>query len=184
MVAAGDATPERFVAATSRLSALLTPKTVRAHSRTSPCLRARSGDLIAPSQGYAPTPAVLEVLDDTVIVDGAPRVLARLGCPTIPRVADIRARLTQLAAQPGAPPAPAALYVALSDAAQRERFALRTLGNDVVIWTGPRWAAPVRLSHRLALAHRLLCYGGGTRPHRPTVRSVHAARGARKPEPA
>jgi hypothetical protein len=141
LVAAGDVPPERFTAAVSRLPALLTPKTLKALADI-PCLRTRSRDLIAPSHGYAPTSAVLDVLDDTVIVDAAPRVSTRLGCLTSPRVTDIRARLTHLAAQTEPPPDLAALFAALAHAAQRERFALRSLANDEILWTGTRWAAP------------------------------------------
>ena len=141
LVAAGDVPPERFAAAASRLPALLTPKTARALAEV-PCLRTRSGDLIAPAHGYAPTPAVLDVLDDAVVVDSTPRVLNRLGCPTTPRVADIRARLTHLAAQPDPPPNLATLYAALLEASQRERFSLRSLASDEILWTGLYWAAP------------------------------------------
>lgn len=143
MVAAGEIPPERFINAASRLPALLTTKTVKALAGIA-CLRTRSGDLIAPSHGYAPTPAVLGVLAHTVIVEAPARVLTRLGCPRVPRVADIQARLIHLAAQSDPPPNPAVLYAALSEAAKRERFALRSLATDEILWTGLRWAAPTQ----------------------------------------
>lgn len=141
LVAAGEAPPDRFTAAVSHLPALLTPKAVRAIADVA-CLRTRSGDLGPPLRLYAPTPAVRAVLDDSLIADAPPRILARLGCPTVPSVADIRARLAHLAAQPGSPPNPAALYAALIDAARRERFALRSIADDGILWAGERWTAP------------------------------------------
>jgi hypothetical protein len=141
LVAAGVAPPDNFASAVSRLPALLTPKAVKAIAGVA-CLRARSGDLGAPSRSYAPTPAVLAVLDDKVIADAPPRVLSRLRCPKVPSLNDIRVRLAYLAAQPGSPPDPDAIYAALIDAARRERFALRSLANDRILWTGRQWSAP------------------------------------------
>lgn len=141
LVEAGEVPPERFTAAVSDLPALLTPKALSAVADIA-CLRTRSGELAPPSRTYTPTAAVLAVLDDRVIGEGPRSVLARLRCPTNPRVADIRARLAELSAQPTPPPNLAALHTALVDAAQRERFALRSWAEEKMLWAGERWAAP------------------------------------------
>jgi hypothetical protein len=141
LVSSGDVPPDQFIAATARLPALLTPTTAKAVAGIA-CLRTRTGRLTPPARGCAPTPAVLAVLDEDVVVDAPPRVVARLGCPTVPSVADILARLAQFAALPEPPPDLAAVHAALVDAAQRERFALRSVANDTILWAGGRWSAP------------------------------------------
>ena len=142
-VEAGQVSPDAFIAAATKLPALLTP-TATARIRTLRCLHDTTGRLVAPQHAYAASSRVTAVLDDTAsLVDTASTtLLAKLGCRTEPTVDDITERLRRRSSAGEALPQRELVYRALADAARRERFSLKTLAEDAILWTGGAWVAP------------------------------------------